>query len=262
VITVSELVTHLDWHTPFAWAEEWDRVGLLAGSGDWPVARVFVSLDASLSSLERARAAGATVLLTHHPAFLEPLTSVTPGTTGGGVAFEAVRSGVALVNCHTNLDRAPEGADALPSLLGLEMTGPLEPVSDDPARPRMGRICVAPANMTLKMLAALVGQRLGVRPRVWGAPDTLLSRIAVAPGSGRSLLPAAAACGCDAVLTGELRYHDAHAALEAGLFVIEAGHDATEWPLTRALAGIAEMMPGLVNGSVIVDDVAGPSWIA
>jgi putative NIF3 family GTP cyclohydrolase 1 type 2 len=173
-----------------------------------------------------------------------------------------VRAGIALVNCHTNLDRAPEGADALPSLLGLEMTGPLEPTSDDPAIPRMGRVCVAPAGMTLKMLATLVGQRLGVRPRVWGAPDAPLGRIAVAQGSGRSLLPAAAACGCDAVLTGELRYHDAHAALEAGLLIVEAGHDATEWPLTRALAGIAETAPGLTSGSVTVDDGAYPSWIA
>jgi len=44
--------------------------------------------------------------------------------------------------------------------------------------------------------------------------------------------------------------------------IVEAGHDATERPLTRALAGLAAATPGLDPNAVVVDDVAYPWWIA
>lgn len=261
MITVGELVAHLDAMVPFAWAAEWDRVGLLAGAPEWPVERVLVAVDPSRAAIARAREMGATVLLTHHPAFLEPLESVVGGDGPAGLVFEALAGGVALVNCHTNMDRAPAGADALPTLLALEMISPLEPMPDDPSRPRAGRICSLPG-FTLESLAAMVGERLGVRPRAWGPPDGTVERIAVAPGSGRSFVAAALAAGCDTLVTGELRYHEAHAALEAGMSIIEAGHDATEWPLTSALAAIAATAPGLDTTAVVLDEVAYPWWIA
>jgi dinuclear metal center YbgI/SA1388 family protein len=261
VITLGDLVAHLDTMVPFGWAAEWDRVGLLAGDPSVPVTRVLVAVDASRDAIARAQELGANVLLTHHPAFLDPLDSVVTGSGPAGLVFESLRRGVALVNCHTNMDRAPAGADALPTLLGLQMVAPLEPEDTDSSRPRAGRICTL-EDATLTSLAALVGQRLRVRPRAWGEADRAVRKIAVAPGSGRSFVAAALAASCDVIVTGELRYHEAHAALEAGMSVIEAGHDATEWPLTSALAAIAATAPGLDTTAVVLDEVAYPWWIA
>jgi dinuclear metal center YbgI/SA1388 family protein len=260
--TVGELVAFIDQQVPFSWAFDWDRVGLLAGDPSWAVERVYAAVDPSLTSLERAREAGAHVLLTHHPAFLEPLGSVVARSAGGRVVFEALRLGIALVNCHTNMDRAPQGADALPLLLGLEMLSPLEPENEHGAA-RAGRICRgASTPRTLADLSSHVGDVLGVRTRTWGDPGSPATRIAVAPGSGRSFVPAALASGCDTLVTGELRYHEALEALQAGLAVIEAGHDATERPLTAALAKIASEAPSLSEAAVVVEDAPYPWWIA
>lgn len=127
---------------------------------------------------------------------------------------------------------------------------------------RLGRVCDASPGMTLGSLAALVGERLGVHPTVWGRSETALSTIATAPGSGRSLVSDALTSGADVLVTGELRYHEAREAAEAGLLVIEAGHDATEWPLTRVLADIAGSAPGMVPGSVVLDRIDYPWWTA
>jgi dinuclear metal center YbgI/SA1388 family protein len=264
VITISEIYGHIDATIPFAWAEPWYRVGLLVGDRDVTVTRILVSLDPTHGALERAARAGANVLVTHHPAFLDPLEAVVAARGAAGVAFEAARRGIALIACHTNLDRSPRGADALPTALGLTIRGPLEARSDDerpdlPAgTPLGGRLCSPGDLETLGALAAAVGSRLGVGTRVWGDPASRVTLVALAPGSGRSLVPFALAAGADALVTGELRYHEAHDALERGLAVIEAGHDATEWPLTAALARIVAATPGLDPADVVTDRISYP----
>ena len=64
----------------------------------------------------------------------------------------------------------------------------------------------------------------------------------------------ALAAGASVLLTGELRYHDAVSALEAGLAVVEAGHDATEWPLVTVLAAAAARTPGMKIEDVTMDE--------
>ena len=259
MITVAALRAHLDATIPFAWAASWDRVGLLVGDPDAAVTRVLVSLDATHAALDRAERAGANVLVTHHPAFLEPLDVVVAAPGAAGIAFEAARRGIALIACHTNLDRSPQGADALPTVLGLAMRGPLEPRTlPDDTTPLAGRLCEPGTARTLGALASLVGERLGVGTRVWGDPASAVKLIALAPGSGRSLIDAALQAGADAFVTGELRYHVAHDALEKGLAIVEAGHDATEWPLTGALARVVEQIPGLDANDVITDGISYP----
>ena len=42
--------------------------------------------------------------------------------------------------------------------------------------------------------------------------------------------------GCDAYVTGDVRYHDAQRAAALGIHVIDAGHFATEQPVVEILA--------------------------
>jgi dinuclear metal center YbgI/SA1388 family protein len=362
---VADLVAALETAMPAAWAEPWDAVGLLVGDPRARVSRVFVSLDPTHASLAEAVDAGADVLLTHHPAFLTPPTRLTAGAGAAGLPFAAAAAGIALVCAHTNLDRAPAGADALARALGLEIEGPLESSGQDvavvvtyaptdavepvlaalagagagsigryagcsftsagtgrftpldgsapcagvrgsgasvdevrievvcdrgsvdavsaaarAAHPyeepviavqeaslsrgvaRLGRVCAAPKGATTASLATLVSQRLGVKARGWGEAGRAVSRVAIAPGSGRSLVEDAVRAGCDAFVTGELRYHEALDAAARGLAVIEAGHDATEWPLVPVLADAARGTAGLAPDAVIVGARADVWWTA
>lgn len=125
---------------------------------------------------------------------------------------------------------------------------------------RMGRLCVAPEGSTLSSFALGVGERLGCTPRVWGDPTRLVKTVATANGSGRGLVDAAIAAGADTMLTGELRYHDALAAFEGGLAVVEAGHDATEWPVVGVLAKAVRSCPGSDDVAVHVDEPTLRWW--
>ena len=66
------------------------------------------------------------MLVTHHPAFLKTPNWLTPGRGAAGVLFAAMDARVALINAHTNLDRAPAAGRLLPEALGLEPIKPIE----------------------------------------------------------------------------------------------------------------------------------------
>ena len=61
-------------------------------------------------------------------------------------------------------------------------------------------------------------------------------RLAVISGAGGSLFEEAIAVGADCLLTGEANHHHACDAARLGLSLIAAGHYATEFPVTAAVA--------------------------
>ena len=61
-------------------------------------------------------------------------------------------------------------------------------------------------------------------------------RLAVISGAGGSLFEEAIAMGADCLLTGEANHHHACDAARLGLSLIAAGHYATEFPVTAAVA--------------------------
>jgi dinuclear metal center YbgI/SA1388 family protein len=79
-----------------------------------------------------------------------------------------------------------------------------------------------------------------------GNPDAKLATLAVACGSAGEFLPDAAHAGCDALLTGETRFHTMLEAQARGVVLLLAGHYATERFAVETLAErIRERFPQL-----------------
>jgi hypothetical protein len=124
---------------------------------------------------------------------------------------------------------------------------------------RMGMLCAAPAGLSLRGLATLAAGQFNITPVVWGDPDLALTRVATATGSAGSLIGDVMAAGAQALIAGEVRYHDALDAAENGLAVVELGHDVSEWPLVSLLESAVRSTPGLDPGAVHVLP-ATPGW--
>ncbi len=107
----------------------------------------------------------------------------------------------------------------------------------------VGRVGDLDAPMSAGELAGIVGRTLTSTPRVAFAQDGPLARVAVVPGSGGSLIPAAAQSGAEALITGDVSHHETIGALDLGLGVIDPGHAATERP---GVAALLEMVTALV----------------
>ena len=64
--------------------------------------------------------------------------------------------------------------------------------------------------------------------KCFGAGDTIVSRVAILPGSGKSEIGSAIEAGADVYITGDIDHHSGLDALEQGLCVIDAGHYGIE----------------------------------
>ncbi len=242
-------------------AESWDRCGLLVGERALPITKVAITLDPTVDAIEEAAKAGANVLLTHHPAYLDPPASFAPERSvalspGAGV-FAAIRSGVALMAFHTSLDVSKQAQVILPKLLGLSYTGKvLAPLEKRPAL-GYGQVCKVSTEggkpEALAHIAARCTSVFGRAPRVWGSFSSTVARVVCATGSAGSLGKQALAAGVDCLICGEVKYHEALEFSEAGLCIIELGHDLSEFPLTAVLADATASF-GLSSEDIVILD--------
>ncbi len=77
---LAEVTALLDgWYDP-AWAEPWDRVGLVAGDPAQEVRRVLFAVDPVEAVVEDAVALRADLVVVHHPLLLTPVSSVAATT--------------------------------------------------------------------------------------------------------------------------------------------------------------------------------------
>ena len=238
--SVADLERALLRDLPAADACSWDRTGMLVGNPLDQVRGVAIALDPTIPALDEAYQAGANVLVTHHPVFLDAPESFVPATvqghTPGAVVRHAVELGMSIMSFHTALDVSVEGLDALPALLRLVGTGVLEPLESD-SRKGFGRICrPEEGTVSLRHLSARCVSVFGSLPRVWGSPDRELSRIVTSGGAAGDFVDACLAQGVDCLVCGEVKYHAALDAALSGLAIVELGHDVSEFPLCALLA--------------------------
>lgn len=68
-----DLIKKLEKLAPPEYAESWDNPGLLVGSADREVHKVYIALDADGGAVEKAVQCGCDMILTHHPLLFQPL---------------------------------------------------------------------------------------------------------------------------------------------------------------------------------------------
>jgi len=250
-------VAYLDGRYPPAWAEDWDRVGLVVGEPEAPVGRVLCVVDCVPETVDEALALGADLIVAHHPLLLRGVSSVATTGAKGRVVHRLIRAGVALFVAHTNADVAAPGvSDALADRLGLVDLRPLVATAGSDVR-GTGRIGTLAEPTTLAGLAALAADRLP--PTAWGVraagdPDRPVRSLAVCGGSGDAFLADARRAGVDAYLTADLRHHVASEYLaEGGPALLDAAHWATERPWLDRVAAQLSADLGIPAGASDLD---------
>lgn len=273
VMYIGELEQALLKRYPAKDAVPGDKTGLLVGDPMQRIERVAVALDPTVSAIYAAKSSGSNVLLTHHPAFRSGVEGFYPeaktGNTPGSVVFEAIRNGVALMNFHTALDVSHDAQRVLPSLLhltplkgtrkadGMKVKNKVLLPNEGSKDKGFGQVCET-EEVSLSELGSRCTAVFGRAPRVWGDLDRKCKTVVTATGSAGDLIDACLKNKIDVLIAGEVKYHDALAASESGLCIIDLGHDVSELPLAAVLANSCKKT-GLESSRIVILD-QGHNW--
>lgn len=127
--TVGSICESLDSWYPNRLAANWDNVGLLYGTIDFPVKTVLLCLTITSGVVSEAAEMGAEMIISHHPVLLAGAKRITNETTQGKNLLELGRLGVAIYSPHTAHDSAQDGVNhQIAERLGMKNIVPIHPI--------------------------------------------------------------------------------------------------------------------------------------
>ncbi|WP_163581182.1 Nif3-like dinuclear metal center hexameric protein [Gracilibacillus saliphilus] len=110
-----------------------------------------------------------------------------------------------------------------------EMAYDLVPLANKGNKEGLGRIGKLAKPMKLSEYAELVKRNLNIPTlRYVGDQDKWIKKVAVLGGSGKGYIDVARHAGADLYITGDLTFHEAQDAEEAGICLIDPGHHVEE----------------------------------
>lgn len=225
----NELIKELEILAPPEYAESWDNVGLLVGSYNREVKRIYLSLDADGPAVESAVEAGCDMVITHHPMLFSAVKSIREDDFIGRRLLRLIENKINYYAMHTNFDTAVM-ADLCASYLKMKNLTPLAMLREtDEGLKGIGCVGELSEQMTLQNLAVYVRDVFGLpQVRYYGDPDRMIDRIAMCPGSGKGMDGDALAAGARVFITGDVDHHYGLDSVEKGLCMIDAGHHGLE----------------------------------
>lgn len=258
-----EIMQVIETAYPKACAMQWDNVGLLVGRREKEVHRIYVALDLTDEILEEAIRCGADMIVTHHPLIFSAMKRITDEDFIGRRIVKLIQNDISYYAMHTNYD-VMGMADLSGQYLGLENPQILDVTCEedpiDHVQKGIGKVADLSQPVKLESYCECVKENFELsHVKVFGDLDAEIRRVAISPGSGKSMIDAAISTGADVLVTGDIDHHSGIDAVARGLAIIDAGHYGIEHIFIHDLAGY--LKSNLHNIEIIEEKIHHPFQI-
>lgn len=226
---IKEITDIIEAFAPLALQESYDNSGLIVGRPSDEVERVLLAVDVTDEVMDEAEAEGCDMIITHHPIIFHALKRFNSANVVERCVERAIRKGIALYACHTNLDSTPEGMSwRLASMLGVENLEVLQPAVEG-EQSGFGVVGNLPSPMATEAFLREVMRATGADViRHSDIATAEVSRVAVCTGSGAFLIGEARKAGAEVYVTADLKYND-FMTPDGALTVADIGHFESEY---------------------------------
>lgn len=236
---LQDLIIKIEKKYPRFLAESWDNVGLMIGDRNQDIQKILVALEINEAVVEEAIANRVDFIFTHHPFFFSKFNQITSDSIKGALSLRLIQNNIAVYSAHTNYDIAFDGMnDAFIQRIGYHPEEVFLPVASceewylkehDHKTPGLGRIFTLKEAVTLAQFTTNLKNTLDMDYiRFVGDDNSLVKRVAVITGAAADMYSDAKDAGADVLISGDMKYHIAHDALDLGMNVIDCGHFETE----------------------------------
>lgn len=238
IMKIQEIAEVIERFAPLELQESYDNAGLIVGRPDDEVHKALLAVDVTEEVLDEAEREGCDLVVTHHPIVFHALKRFNSADAVQRCVERAIRRGIALYACHTNLDSAPGGMSwRLAGMLGVEHLRVLQPAGDG-SGVGFGVVGELPEAETAAGFMGRMQWLLGVRVvRHSAVAKEQVRRVAVCTGAGASLLADARRAGADIYVTADLKYND-FMTPDGALTVADIGHFESEYCAIQLLFDI------------------------
>lgn len=224
-LNVKAVVDVLEKLVPPDIQEEWDNSGIQIGFQDKPVNKILTCLEIDKRVVDEAKTADVDMIISHHPLIFSGIKSFQDTDYKDSMIMDIISSGISVYSCHTPFDKVKGGNnDVIMKKLGLCSIDSLN--GDD-----IGRTGEFKTPITFKKAIEMVATELEMSIRqlkAVGEPETMITKVGCCTGAGADLINMACEDGCQMFITGDVKYHEAQDAMQAGICVLDAGHYGTE----------------------------------
>lgn len=208
---IKQIYDFLNELSPFELQESWDNSGLLVGSFEDEVQRIYLSLDLEASFIENV--VPNSLVITHHPLIFKGLKSINQSKYPANIIQQMIKKDISLISMHTNFDKTHLNRYVATNVLGYK-----EAKCE-------GFFCYFEPQCSFDEFALHVKKSFDLEVLKTVSSTDFVKRAALTTGSGGDLIGEVKA---DCFLSGDLKYHQALEAKENGLNLIDIGHFESE----------------------------------
>ena len=221
-----DIVQLLDKQSPPEYALEWDNVGLLVGHMDSEIKKILVAVDATADVVKKAVDDDYDMIVTHHPVIFGKIKNINDSTVLGQKLLALAENHIACYAMHTNFDTKGGMAKLAANILELKNQEVLEETFQGEG---VGRIGFLDKPLNIEELAKKVKKKFGLKNViVYGDKGLVVDKVAISPGSGKSVISEAVKKGVECLITGDIGHHEGIDSVDMGLSIIDASHYGIE----------------------------------
>lgn len=208
---ISEVYEILERLSPFELQDDWDNCGLLVGTMEDEVEKIYTGLDIDSALLEEVEENA--LLIVHHPLIFKGLKQINFAKHPANLIQKAIQKNIAIIAMHTNYDKTHLNCYVLEKVLGFEV------------KECVDYLCYFDVDMPFEAFSKKIASTLGLPHIKCVVSHKHIKTAALCTGAGASMLGSVRA---DCLLTGDIKYHEALEAKENEISLIEIGHYESE----------------------------------
>lgn len=229
----------------------WDNSSLNLGDLDQDINKIMLTLEITNRTIDEAIEKGVDLVISHHPFLMSKVNQIRTDTIKGGLIYKMIRNNISAYCMHTSYDMAEDGLnDYFFDLLGIKDRQVLDVESsldsyNDGKEYGLGRLADLEKPIEIGDLISSLKDKLNIdHARYVGPKDLLINKIAVVTGNGSEFFQLAKSKGCDILITGDLKYHQAMDALDMGMALLDFGHYGTEHIFSKSVYNYINSISG------------------
>ena len=229
----------------------WDNSSLNLGDLDQDINKIMLTLEITNRTIDEAIEKGVDLVISHHPFLMSKVNQIRTDTIKGGLIYKMIRNNISAYCMHTSYDMAEDGLnDYFFDLLGIKDRQVLDVESsldyyNDGKEYGLGRLADLEKPIEIGDLISSLKDKLNIdHARYVGPKDLLINKIAVVTGNGSEFFQLAKSKGCDILITGDLKYHQAMDALDIDMALLDFGHYGTEHIFSKSVYNYINSISG------------------